>query len=83
MQKWMKENTNEANERMDLPALAKALDAMVPMAPPGYTNWVQIAKDGADGARAGSLDAARASCSACHKQYKNKYKSEMRTRPLP
>jgi hypothetical protein len=80
----MKDNTAAASEAGDLPALAKALDAIVRMAPAGYDNWVSISKDGAAAARAGNLDAARASCTGCHRQYKNKFKaSELRARPLP
>ena len=83
MQKWMKDNTSAASQAGDLPALATALDKIVGMAPPGYTNWASISKDGAAAARAGNLDGAKASCTECHKQYKNKYKTELRTRPLP
>jgi hypothetical protein len=50
--------------------------------PPGYTNWVSIAKDGADAARAQNLDAVKAACRGCHNQYRAKYKREMRDRPL-
>jgi hypothetical protein len=67
----------------DLPALADALDKMIPMAPPGYTNWVSIAKDGAAAARAGNMNAVKGSCRGCHDQYRTKYRTEMRSRPLP
>ncbi len=79
----MKENTATASAAGDLPALAAALDKIAAMAPPGYSNWSSISKDGANAARAGSLDAAKASCTACHNQYRNKYKAELRTRPVP
>lgn len=83
MQRWMKDHTSATSEAGDLPALAKALDQIVLMAPPGYTNWVSISKDGAAAARAGDLDAARASCTGCHRQYKKSYKADLRARPLP
>jgi hypothetical protein len=33
-------------------------------------------------ARTGDIKGARAACSACHTQYRAKYKAEMRARPL-
>jgi hypothetical protein len=83
LQRWMKDNTAAASTSGDLAALAKALDKIATIAPPGYTNWASIANDGAAAARAGSLDAARAACTGCHNQYKAKYKAELRTRPVP
>jgi soluble cytochrome b562 len=55
---------------------------MAKMAPPGYSNWVSISNDGAKAAKAGNLDAAKASCRTCHDQYKAKYRSEMRDRKI-
>ncbi|MGH7270836.1 MAG: hypothetical protein ACREJ3_10440 [Polyangiaceae bacterium] len=78
----MKENTSPAVMDEDLGALATALDKVVAFAPPGYPNWASIARDGADAARAQSLTGAKASCRSCHKQYKSRYKREMRDRPL-
>jgi hypothetical protein len=49
----------------------------------GYANWVSIARDGANAARAAELDAVKAACRGCHEQYKKKYRKEMRLRPLP
>lgn len=83
LQHWMKENTAAAMASNDLPSVATALDKVVKFAPAGYTNWSSIAKDGADAARAGKLDAVKNACRTCHDQYKNKYKSELRTRPVP
>jgi hypothetical protein len=79
----MKANTSNAVVNDDLPALATALDKIVKLAPPGYTNWASIAKDGAAAARSGDLDAAKASCTSCHNQYRAKYKAELRMRPIP
>jgi hypothetical protein len=66
----------------DPATLATVLDQIAAFAPPGYPNWVSIAKDGAAAARAGQSDAAKASCRGCHTQYKTRYKTEMRGRPL-
>ncbi len=82
LQSWMKKVANPPVLAKDNPAVAEAFDKMVPMAPPGYTNWVSIAKDGARAARGGDLDAARAACRGCHDQYKKKYRAEHRRRAL-
>ena len=83
LQHWMKENTAAAMASNDLPAAATALDKIVKFAPAGYTNWASIAKDGAAAARKSDADGTKAACRTCHDQYKNKYKSELRTRPVP
>jgi hypothetical protein len=82
LQAWMKQNPNTALNGNDMPALATSLDKLVGFAPAGYTNWASIAKDGAKAANAGDTAAAKASCRSCHDQYKQKYKTEMRTRAI-
>jgi len=82
LQAWMKLNANPPVMKSDLPALASALDKIAELAPPGYTNWASISKDGARAARAGDLTAAKASCRTCHDQYKQKYKTEIRARKI-
>jgi hypothetical protein len=82
LQAWMKTNTNPAIASNDLPALAIALEKTVSFAPPGYTNWASIAKDGAKAAKAGDMTAAKASCRTCHDQYKTKYKADLRGRKI-
>jgi hypothetical protein len=79
---WMKSNTSPAMTAQDFGALATALEKIVAFAPAGYTNWVSIARDGADAARAQSLDGVKASCRGCHNQYKDRYRKEMRDRPI-
>ena len=79
---WMKANTSPAMSGQDFDALAKALDHVVTFAPPGYTNWASISRDGANAARMQNLDATKASCRGCHNQYKDRYKKEMRDRPI-
>jgi hypothetical protein len=78
----MKANTSPAMSAQDFDALAAALGTAATFAPAGYTNWVSIAKDGASAAHAQSLDGVKASCRGCHNQYKDKYKKEMRDRPI-
>jgi hypothetical protein len=82
LQAWMKSNTNPAIASSDFPALATALDKTATFAPPGYTNWVSIAKDGAKAARASDMTATKASCRTCHDQYKTKYKADLRGRKI-
>lgn len=82
LQAWMKSNLNPPVMRKDTAALATALEKAATFAPPGYTNWASISKDGAAAARGGDLDAAKAACSTCHNQYKQKYKTEIRARKL-
>jgi hypothetical protein len=79
---WMKANTSAAMSAEDFDALASALDKAATFAPAGYTNWASIASDGASAAHAQSLDGVKASCRGCHNQYKDKYKKEMRDRPI-
>jgi hypothetical protein len=67
----------------DFDALSAALDQAGTFAPASYRNWSSIAKDGADAARAQSLDAVKASCRSCHTQYRDRYQKEMRGRPVP
>jgi hypothetical protein len=82
LQAWMKSNANPPVMTSDLPKLAAVLDKISGLAPAGYANWASIAKDGAAAARSGDLAAAKASCRTCHDQYKQKYKTEMRPRPV-
>jgi hypothetical protein len=79
----MKANTAPALSAQDYGGLVVAFDKIVALAPPGYTNWRSIAKDGADAARVENGDAVRAACRGCHNQYKERYKKEMRDRPVP
>jgi cytochrome c553 len=78
----MKANMNPPSTANDGPGLAAALGKAAAFAPAGYTNWSSIAKDGAAAAKTGDVTAAKAACRSCHDQYKQKYKSEMRTRKI-
>jgi len=79
----MKKNVSPVMAADDLPGVADLLDKIATFAPPGYTNWVSISRDGAAAARAGNMNAVKASCRGCHDQYRTKYRTELRARPLP
>lgn len=83
LQAWMRENVNPPMNKHDMPSLAIALDKIAGFAPAGYPNWASISKDGANAARSGDENAAKASCRGCHDQYKQKYKTELRGRKVP
>lgn len=84
---WMRERPAPALRQGDLFALAAAFDQLATFAPkappPAYANWASIARDGADAARAASLEGVKGACRGCHGQYRGAYRAEMRARPLP
>lgn len=80
LQGFMKSHMATAVASGDGALLAKALDEVAGHAPPGLANWSAIARGGAAKARSGDIDGAKASCKACHDQYKTRYKTEMRDR---
>ena len=82
MQGWMKSNMAPAAASGDAAALAKNLDFVASHAPKGFADWSAIAKKGAEAAKAGNLDGAKASCKTCHDKYKAQYKADMRDQPF-
>lgn len=87
LQAWMKKNMTPPLLAKDWQGMADALERAATIAPPdyaktGYVNWVSICHDGANAARAAEYEAVKAACRGCHEQYKNKYRSEMRARPI-
>ena len=88
LQVWMKQNMTPPMNAKNWQGMADSLERAAQLAPPnhataGYPNWVSIAKDGANAARAADLEAVKAACRGCHQQYKDKYRAEMRSRPIP
>jgi hypothetical protein len=79
---WMKANMSPAILSSDFDALAVDFEKVATFAPANYQNWSSIGKDGADAARAQSLDGVKGACRGCHAQYRDRYKKEMRDRPL-
>jgi hypothetical protein len=78
----MKSHTAPALNARDFGALVAAFQTLSGVAPAGYENWRSIALDGADAARIEHVDAVKAACRGCHNQYKDRYKKEMRERPI-
>jgi hypothetical protein len=81
MQGWMKKVMAPASSSGDGAKLAEALEYVAKKPPPGYAEWTAIAKAGAAKAKAGDVDAAKASCKKCHDAYKADYKAKSRDRP--
>jgi hypothetical protein len=82
LQKWMRTNMGPALANNDMPGLAKALDHAAGFSPDASWTWAQMAKAGAEAARKGDVAGAKASCKSCHDAYKDKYKTQFRTRPV-
>jgi hypothetical protein len=78
----MRENAAKSVESRDFGSLVATLDRIASFAPPGYPYWVSIAKDGADAARVQDIEAVHAACRGCHSQYRERYKSTSRDRPI-
>jgi hypothetical protein len=86
LQAWMK-TIYPHMKANDYQGTAALLERCAKLAPPSaktaYPNWVSISLDGANAARAADMEAVKAACRGCHEQYKDKYRKEMRERPLP
>jgi len=55
--------------REEFLALRDGLLALGKTSPPGYPHWESIAADGAEAARRGDIEGARASCIGCHERH--------------
>jgi hypothetical protein len=85
---WMEDNVEPAAERGDLPRLAELYTKMANFAPDpswnaGGNSWRAIAEGAAAKARAGDARGARSACKSCHQAWKERYRSEFRSRALP
>jgi cytochrome c553 len=88
LQGWMEKNMDPASEKGDLKALAAAFEKAAGFAPDpkwneGATSWSTLAKEGAALANKGDLAGAKKQCKACHKAWRDKYKQNFRTKPVP
>jgi hypothetical protein len=90
MQAWMKRHATTMVGFGDISALAQVFEQIATMAPddalpdggPIYVNWRSISMDGAAAARAGDVSAAKGACRGCHVQYRSKYHTELRGKPV-
>lgn len=83
MQGWMKSVMAKAAGSGEAKDLAAALDQVAANPISGYDDWVVIAKEGADKARAGDVDGAKTSCKKCHTAYQKKYREDKRDEAWP
>ncbi len=83
LQSWMEGNLTPALKNSDGPALARAFTRLQAFAPPGYDGWRDIAQRGLADAKKGDVDSARFVCKECHDRYRERYRAELRGRPLP
>jgi hypothetical protein len=85
---WMESEMDAAVEKGDAKALAASYEKVAGWAPDpkwneGAEGWSKIAKDGAELAKKGDIEAARKLCKTCHKAFRAKYKEAFRTKALP
>lgn len=88
LQQWMEDNVTPAVEAGDTARLGAALTKIATFAPApawnsGTPSWRGIAEEGAARAAAGDMRGARAACKSCHQAFKDRYRAEFRTRPVP
>ena len=83
LQSGMKGNSARAMKAGDHAQLEKAFRRIDQMAPPGYTDWSTIARDGLKAAESSDLDGCRRACKSCHDAYKAKYRGERRGAAIP
>lgn len=82
LQEWMRTKLAQPALDKDGPKLASGLEYLATHRPAGYEGWAEIAREGAEKARAGDITGARVSCRSCHNQFKARYRVELRDRPF-
>jgi hypothetical protein len=90
LQKWMRQNMAPANASGDMAALATDFDKVGKISPDpkwngadAKANWDAIAKAGQAAAKANDAAAVKAACKSCHDGFKDKYKTQFRTKAVP
>jgi len=63
--------------------LAAAFRFLSRIAPPDYPDWAGWAEGGAAAATKSDYSLAKRACAGCHNDYRERYRSEMRSRALP
>jgi hypothetical protein len=83
LQKWMRANMGAPLAAGDMVALGGAFTHVAAAGPdPTWTSWTQFANQGAAAAAAKDATGVKASCKSCHDAFKDKYKSQYRTKPF-
>ena len=87
LQGWMEKNLESAMDTEDFGKLTANLRKAATLTPDASWNtddpaWNTIAKEGADAAANKDMAGVRASCKACHRAFRKRYKTEFRTKPL-
>jgi len=90
LQKWMRQNMAPAMSSGDMAALATAFEKAGKLAPDPKWNgsdpkqhWDAMSRVGIAAAKANDAAAVKAACKSCHEVYKDKYKQQFRTKPVP
>jgi cytochrome c553 len=68
--------------RGDMPGLARSLEQVASLRPPGFESWADLARRGAEAAAKGDRAAARLACDACHQTWREEYRKRYRDRPM-
>jgi hypothetical protein len=81
----MKANASPALSAADFERLDRAFDRMTALEPKAaaYAHWADIARAGGRAARSQDLDGARLACKRCHDEYRDRYRTDRRSAPLP
>jgi cytochrome c556 len=88
LQAFMEKEVQAPLDAGDFQAVSKALERVAKLAPEPAWNaskpsWAVMANEGATAAASADPVEIEASCKACHKAFRKKYKADYRTRPLP
>lgn len=85
---WMDEVLMPVVEAGDTARLAELYVQIARFAPDpswneGPTGWATLSNQAAEKARAGDLRGAKGACKQCHQAWRERYRTEFRSRPLP
>lgn len=84
LQRWMRARVATPLAQDDLVVLAASLERTATLSPDAsWSAWPDLARRGAAAAKRGDLNAARATCKACHDSFREAYRAKYRLRPVP
>jgi hypothetical protein len=79
----MDRTMNAAMNTKAAPALTEGFAQLAAFEPPGFPQWAALAHLGRQAAQRSDFVAANRICTACHEQYRERYRKELRARPVP